>query len=117
MTGLLCNTQETLEIMLDDLDELVRGQEREFLERITPMVRTQDVLLDLSHVERIDAAGIAALITVYGVAGCEGHRFNVFNTSPRVAEVLALVGLDRILIRPCAVPGSYPEPRFSRPAA
>ncbi|HWA93547.1 MAG TPA: STAS domain-containing protein [Terracidiphilus sp.] len=82
--------------------ELIRGQEQNLLEQITPMLRTQNVALDMSHVDRIDAAGIAALITLYERAKCTGHRFAVIHTSHRVSEILALVGLDHILIAPDA---------------
>jgi anti-anti-sigma regulatory factor len=49
-------------------------------------------------VERIDAAGIAALISLYSIASEAGHRFSVSNAAPRVAELLTLVGLDGILM-------------------
>jgi anti-anti-sigma factor len=83
--------------MRDGMTELVRGQEDKLLERLTPLVRDQSVTLDLKQVERIDAAGIAALITLYRLAGEAGHSFAVANASPRVEEILGLVGLERIL--------------------
>ena len=86
-----------------ELTELVRGQERRLLEKMMPLVRSQSVTLDLSPVERIDAAGIAALISLYCGARETGHIFTVCNASPRVAEILALVGLDRILLSQYAV--------------
>lgn len=83
--------------------ELIRGHEQILVERISPMVRAQNVALDLSEVERIDAAGIAALITLYGHAQKAGYHFSVVNAPPRVAEILAIVGLDHILIEPDTV--------------
>jgi anti-anti-sigma factor len=83
--------------MRDGMTELVRGQEDKLLERLTPLVRHQSVTLDLAQVERIDAAGITALITLYRVASEAGHNFAVANASPRVEEILGLVGLERIL--------------------
>jgi anti-anti-sigma factor len=80
-----------------ELTELVRGQEDKLVERLAPLVRSQSVLLDMGQVERIDAAGIAALISIYRLAAEAGHRFTVANPRPRVEEILALVGLDRIL--------------------
>jgi anti-anti-sigma regulatory factor len=62
------------------------------------------VTLDLTHVERIDAAGIAALISLYWCADAAGNRFTVVNASAHVAEILALVGLDRILLSRNAAP-------------
>lgn len=81
-----------------ELTELVRGQDRELVERLTPVVRKQNVALDLGMVDRIDAAGIAALIALYGLARDAGHGFAVANATSHVREILALVGLDRILL-------------------
>jgi len=78
--------------------ELVLGREKEFLRWLTPLVRRQNVTLDLHSILRIDAAGIAALVSLYSSAQQSGHRFSVANLSPRVAEVLRLVGLERILL-------------------
>lgn len=50
------------------LSEIVRGSEGCLVMEMEPLVRRQDVSLDLSPVERIDAAGIAALITLYKLA-------------------------------------------------
>jgi len=77
--------------------ELVRGREKELLAWVSPVVRRKSVTLDLSGVRRIDAAGIAALVSLYSCAQKAGHRFSVANLTPRVAEVLTLVGLERIL--------------------
>ena len=78
--------------------ELVLGREKELLVWLSPVVRRHSVTLDLSRVQRIDAAGIAALVSLYSVAQQTGHRFSVANLSPHVAEVLRLVGLDGILL-------------------
>src|SRR5882762_6275495 len=45
--------------------ELVRGVETQIVEELLPRVRQHSLALDLSGVERIDAAGIASLITLY----------------------------------------------------
>ncbi|MGA3010596.1 MAG: STAS domain-containing protein [Terracidiphilus sp.] len=81
-----------------NMPELVRGTEQDLLAWLAPLVRQQSVTLDLRTVERIDAAGIAALILLYSTASQAGHSFMVTNPSPHVAEILALVGLDRILL-------------------
>ena len=83
--------------------ELVRGTEQGLLAWLAPLVKSQSVTLDLRPVERIDAAGIAALISLYSIASQAGHSFMVANPSPHVAEILALVGLTGF---------SYPSPRF-----
>lgn len=80
------------------LTDLVRGQDRPLLDRLTPLVRRQSLSLDLSAVHRIDAAGITALIALYRTAHQAGHRFIVSNASPRIEKTLALVGLDRFLL-------------------
>lgn len=81
-----------------ELKELVRGSEHLLIEEMTPVVQRQSVSLDLGCVERIDAAGIAALISLYRISDESGHKFSVSNAAPHVAELLALVGLDRILL-------------------
>lgn len=110
------NAEVTLLIPPSELHELVRGQEHELVDRLTPIVRRKSVTLDLTHVERIDAAGIAALISLYGAAHASGNDFSVMNACARVAEIIAIVGLDRILISRDAVPCPQ-EPCFAQPAA
>jgi anti-anti-sigma factor len=100
-----------------NLHELVRGQEQNFVRDIEPVVRSQSVTLDMTQVERIDAAGIAALITLYGTACASGHDFMLVNTSQRVEEILALVGLDRILLAQDAIPCRQGEACFETTAA
>jgi anti-anti-sigma factor len=83
---------------LNEITELVRGNEKLLLERFEPLVRRQNVTLDLGHVTRIDAAGLAALITLYCDACKAGYRFTTANPSHHVREILAIVGLDRLLV-------------------
>lgn len=78
--------------------ELIRGNDQSLLARLCPQVRRQSVALDLGAVERIDAAGLAALIALYRSASESGHGFTVFNARPHVLEILSLVGLDRVLM-------------------
>jgi anti-anti-sigma factor len=78
--------------------ELVSGQEQEFLNELRPLVMRQDVTLDLENTQRIDAAGLAALIALYRDARKSGHQFAITNPSPRVEEILRLVGLSSILV-------------------
>jgi anti-anti-sigma factor len=111
------NTAETLLIAPGDLHELVRGQDGDLVRRLTPLVQFRSVTLDLSHVERIDAAGIAALISLYGTAREAGNEFAVANASARVLEILHLVGLDRILISHNAVQCPSSGPCFAQSAA
>ena len=78
--------------------ELVRGTEDRVLNELIPRVRRESVALDLSGVERIDAAGIAALITLYCNAIEAGTEFRVVDPSARVLELLRIVGLESILV-------------------
>lgn len=78
--------------------ELVKGREQEILDRLQPLVHSRSVRLDLSGVERIDAAGLAALVSLYCAASKSGHDFSVINPPRQVARILAIVGLDRILL-------------------
>jgi anti-anti-sigma factor len=101
MTDTMCSEDATRKVDVSkacELTELVRGSDRKLVEEMAPMVRREDVSLDLRSVERIDAAGIAALISLYRMAEESGHGFSVFNAGPHVRELLALVGLDRVLL-------------------
>jgi anti-anti-sigma factor len=82
----------------EGIDSLVKGAETSLLEQLMPVVRRQQVRLDLGSVERIDAAGIAALITLYRTAREAGRCFGVVNPTPHVREILNLVGLSRFLL-------------------
>jgi anti-anti-sigma regulatory factor len=117
MTAIHRNIADTLLIAPGDLHELVRGQEREFVERMAPIVRKQSVTLDFAQIERVDAAGISALITLYGCAKNAGKNFAVINAAAHVVEVLAVVGLDRILILPGMMATSQTAQCFAQPAA
>src|SRR5581483_6990967 len=99
--GGLMNTiiqNERIVVTPAELTELVRGHEEELVSWLTPVVREQCAALDMVHVRRIDAAGIAALISIYGSARAAGNSFRVCNVTPHVAEILKLVGLDHILV-------------------
>ena len=123
MTIEMCNTpaaavtatNESTELI--DLTELVRGSDRRLLEHLAPLVRRQSVALNLASVQRIDAAGIAALVVLYTNSHEAGHSFTVCNASLRVAEILRLVGLDRILMSQDAVHFSYSAAQLQLVAA
>jgi anti-anti-sigma regulatory factor len=117
MNSILCDAPETTTIAVTGLTELVRGQEQRLLERMTPLVCRQSVTLDLGRVERIDAAGITALITLYCDACKAGHTFRVSNPSRRVREILALVGVDRVLMSQGLDSESFSGMRMQRSAA
>jgi anti-anti-sigma factor len=117
MNRIYANETETRTMTTGNIHELVRGQEEYFLRQLDPVVRERNVRLDLRDVERIDAAGIAALISLYADACAAGHQFTIVNASHRVAEILALVGLDRILLSQNAAPCTAADPCFEVTAA
>jgi anti-anti-sigma factor len=99
------------------LSELVLGHERDLVARVAPLVRGQSIALDLAQIERVDAAGIAALVELYALACEAGNDFCILNAAPHVTEVLRVCGLDRILISHNAVHDSYSGRRIERTAA
>lgn len=117
MNTALCQPDEALVVAPDNMTELVRGEEQCLLQRVAPLLREKDVVLDLNRIERIDAAGIAALISLYSMARNSGHSFSIKCVSPRVSEMLSLVRLDNVLISHNAVFASQCEECFERPAA
>ena len=85
----------------EGMTELVRGSDQRLVWQVEPMVRDKDIILNCQNIERIDAAGIAALISLYGSAISAGHSFHVCNVKAHVQEVLSIVGLERILVVCC----------------
>ena len=88
---------------------------------LMPRVKKESVALDLSQVERIDAAGIASLITLYCCAVEAGTEFCVVDPSHHVLELLRIVGLESILVaddQGCCSKSTPPNrPRLDRTAA
>ena len=97
------------------MTDLVRGNDHCLVAQMEPLVRRQNVALDLNTVDRIDAAGISALILIYGCAHDSGHEFRLCNVPARVADILALVGLDAILLS--RAPDAAMNERVTRSAA
>jgi len=97
--------------------ELVRRREQEFLNELQPLVRSRSVRLDLSSTERVDAAGLAALVSLYCDARKAGHQFTVFNPSRHVARILAIVGLYRVLVSEGSAETVPPGPHMDMVAA
>ncbi len=117
MNTSLCESNQTLVFSPANLTELVRGDEQSLLECLSPLVRQQDIELDLARIDRIDAAGISALISLYTRARNAGHAFSVRNVPARIAEILKIVGLESILVSHNAVPTPHIDSRFARSAA
>lgn len=111
------NPQSPYRVVPEGFSSLVRGDEECLLEQLLPLVRRQQVRLDLGCIERIDAAGIAALITLYRAARDAGSCFAVTNPRPHVREILTVVGLDRFLLSESGETDGCPEPELARSAA
>lgn len=92
------NPVKSVKIVALWMKELVRGQEQGFIQELAPVVARESVALDFGLVERIDAAGLSALITLYTDACKAGHTLTVSRLNRHVREILQLVGLDRILM-------------------
>jgi anti-anti-sigma factor len=116
MSTISYETSETL-MVAPGGTELVRGVEERLVERVTPLLRDRNVALDLRKINRIDAAGISALISLYSSARIAGREFTLCNVRPRVGEILSLVGLDALLVSHNAVHGSHCDPCYERSAA
>lgn len=99
------------------MTELVRGTDQRLVECASLLLRERNVVLDLTNITRIDAAGVAALISLYGVAHEAGHQFTICNPSHHVREILSLVRLDGVLLSHDAVCSLHNEPRFEQSAA
>jgi anti-anti-sigma regulatory factor len=63
-----------------------------------PLVRKVSISLDFTSVRRVDAAGVSALLALYTASQKAGHRFAILNASTRVVQMLALLGLDGLLL-------------------
>jgi len=98
MTNAFIPKKEVVKLEPAESTEWVRGNDAALLAWLSPLVRRQSVLLDFSEVVRIDAAGLSVLIALYREAGNAGHSFAVSNPAAHVREILAVVGLDRILV-------------------
>ena len=57
----------------------------------------RDVVLDLGGVDFVDSVGLGGVVAVAKRVRSAGGRFCVARPDPRIWEVFALVGLDRIL--------------------
>ncbi len=115
-----CSVTEANEILIvspTGINELVRGSDHALIDRVAPLLREQSVALDLHSIERIDAAGIAALISLYGSARDAGHEFMVCNVTSRVGGILSLVGLEHILVSHDVNQSAHSELYFGQSAA
>lgn len=117
MSAVLNQSSEVVIAAPCGMTELVRGCDQRLIDLLSPLVHDQNVSFDMRAIERIDAAGISALIALYGKARIAGHTFTVCNVATRVEEILSLVGLDHILVSHDVVRASQSGISFACPAA
>jgi anti-anti-sigma regulatory factor len=117
MNTVLERASKAMVVVPEKMTELVRGSDLRLVGDVEPLLRDKDVVLNCEKIERIDAAGIAALISLYGSAQNAGHSFRVCNLKAHVEEILALVGLDRILVACDEAWNAIPCGRLQRTAA
>ncbi|HVJ07630.1 MAG TPA: STAS domain-containing protein [Acidisarcina sp.] len=77
---------------------LIRGNETELLEMVLPLIQTSCILLDMSGVQAIDAAGVGTLAVLRRTAKEAGTTLSLINPTRRTREILQLFGLDSILL-------------------
>lgn len=79
-------------VILRCAGRMVRGEETRILCAALRR-RNQELILDLSGVHAIDAAGIGGLVSLQAA----GVYFKIQNPSPRVREVLLVTKLDSLI--------------------
>ena len=76
---------------------LVLGVEAETLRCVATGRRERHLLLDLSRVQVVDAAGLGLLVELHQWARHRGFRLTIANPSRWAHRMLALTSLDRVL--------------------
>ena len=73
----------------------------EFRHRIAAILRPElDLVLDLSHVDYIDASGASALVGSLRRVRAMGGNPRVCHVNPRIRWVLDIIGVDRFVTEP-----------------
>ncbi len=79
--------------------ELIRGQEDRLLTLLLPLLERNDLVLDVSRVQSIDAAGIGLLVFLHQCADRAGTSLTLVHPSERLLQMLSLVHLDQVLLQ------------------
>ena len=99
MTVMHCTTQlEDNSSLVICPSDLTRGQENHLITLALPVLEQGELVIDMSRVETIDAAGISTLVFLRQCADRVGATLALVNPSRRVREMLALVHLDSIFL-------------------
>ena len=72
----------------------VNGQLKSLINEVTS---DQDIVLDMERVEKIDSAGLAALVSLLDAVEKTGHRLRIANMQSRVRTVAGLVRLHKVI--------------------
>ncbi|MDI6711270.1 MAG: STAS domain-containing protein [Bacillota bacterium] len=75
------------------------------LQEVAGKVREHTLEVDLSGVSFVDSTGMKSLLDIYNDRRQKGGRMLVLRPQPDVAEVMQLVGLDRLLAQNTAPAG------------
>lgn len=78
-------------------EALVRGREQAMLAQLLPLVAANNVVLSLEQVQKIDAAGLGALVLLYGEARKVRRSFRLIKPSRIVKGLIRIVGLELVL--------------------
>jgi len=76
---------------------IVRGAEAECLQETVAREQAEHIVLDLSQVDSIDAAGLGALVYLHHWSRQTGSRIAITHLTERVRGLLELTNLDSIL--------------------
>jgi anti-anti-sigma factor len=76
---------------------VVHGYEAESLQRTVLSLQKKHIVIDLSQVEEIDAAGLGVLAVLQRWANDSNRTIRLLNPSQRLRQVLQLTGLDVVL--------------------
>jgi len=76
---------------------IVLGVEAETLRCMATSRSERHLLLELSRISRIDAAGLGVLVELHRWAQQRSATLTIANPSPPAHKLIALTGLDRVL--------------------
>ena len=76
---------------------IVRGEDLDLLQETIVAEPARHIILDLDHVEAVDAAGLGELVYLYHWSVQQGIEFAITNLNPRVRALMELTNLDTIL--------------------
>jgi anti-anti-sigma factor len=85
------------EVTLKCRGNVVAGRCVEVLRVVAEMRREPIVILDLSQVRSMDAAGLGVLVELHHSLRSQGRELRLVRVAPRVKRTIKLVNLHRVL--------------------